>query len=72
MIADGQWHQQTVDLSILGADAGGWEGAWGDEPAWDFREDLFYSFEILFEPTDATTTGSNIYIDDVVFSWSGQ
>jgi hypothetical protein len=72
LIADGQWHQQTVDLSILGADAGGWEGAWGDEPVWDFREDLFYSFEILFEPTDATTTGSNIYIDDVVFSWSGQ
>jgi hypothetical protein len=26
VIADGQWHQQTADLSILGADAGGWEG----------------------------------------------
>jgi hypothetical protein len=72
LIADGQWHQQTVDLSILGADAGGWEGAWGDEPAWDFRDDLLYSFEILFEPTDATTTGSKIYIDDVVFSGPGQ
>ena len=29
VIADGQWHQQTFDLSILGAAAGGWEGTWG-------------------------------------------
>ena len=67
VIADGQWHQQTADLSILGADAGGWEGAWGDEAAWDFRDDLLYSFEIAVAPTD-NTNGSNMYIDDVVFS----
>jgi hypothetical protein len=67
VIADGQWHQQTADLSILGADAGGWEGAWGDQGAWEFRDDLLYSFEIAVSPTD-NTTGSNIYIDDVVFS----
>ena len=72
LIADGQWHQQTVDLSILGEDAGGWEGTWGDQTAWEFRDDLLYSFEILFEPTDNTTTGSNIFIDDVVFSGPGE
>ncbi len=67
LIADGQWHQQTVDLSILGEAAGGWQGAWGDQTAWDFRDDLLYSFEILFDPSD-NTTGSYVYIDDVVFS----
>lgn len=66
VIADGQWHQQTADLSILGADAGGWEGTWGDLAAWEFSGDLFYSFEIAVSPTD-NTNGSNIYIDDVVF-----
>jgi len=66
LIADGQWHQQTFDLSILGANAGGWEGVWGDLPAWQFSADLFYSFEISFGPTD-NTNGSNIYIDDIVF-----
>ncbi len=70
LIADGQWHQQTFDLSILGADAGGWEGTWGDLPAWEFSPDLFYSFEISFGPTD-NTSGSNIYIDDIVFSGPG-
>jgi hypothetical protein len=69
VIADGQWHQQTADLSILGADAGGWEGVWGDQTAWDFRDDLFYSFEISVSPTD-NTNGSNVYIDDIVFSGS--
>jgi len=67
VVADGQWHQQTIDLSTLGEAAGGWEGAWGDQTAWDFRDDLLYSFEIMFEPTDSTTTGSNVYIDDIVF-----
>jgi len=66
LIADGQWHQQTFDLSILGANAGGWEGVWGDLPAWEFSADLFYSFEISFGPTD-NTNGSNMYIDDIVF-----
>lgn len=64
VIADGQWHQQTADLSILGEAAGGWQGTWGDLAAWDFRDDLFYSFEIAVSPTD-NTTGSNLYIDDV-------
>ena len=66
LIADGQWHQQTFDLSILGAKAGGWEGVWGDLPAWEFSASLFYSFEISFGPTD-NTNGSNMYIDDIVF-----
>jgi hypothetical protein len=66
LIADGQWHQQTADLSILGAAAGGWEGAWGDQTAWAFRDDLYYSFEISVGPTD-NTSGSHIYIDDVRF-----
>ena len=42
-------------------------GAWGDEAAWDFRDDLLYSFEIAVSPTD-NTNGTNIYIDDIVFS----
>lgn len=67
LIADGQWQQQTVDLSILGADAGGWEGTWGDQAAWEFRDDLLYSFEIAVASTD-NTNGSNIYIDEIVFS----
>jgi len=71
LIADGQWHQQAFDLSILGANAGGWEGAWGDLPAWEFSPDLFYSFEISLGPTD-NANGSNIYIDDIVFSGPGQ
>ncbi len=66
LIADGQWHQQTVDLSILGDAGGGWQGVWGDQTAWDFRDDLLYSFEIGVSPTD-NTNGSNIYVDDVVF-----
>jgi len=66
VIADGQWHQQTVDLSILGEAAGGWQGTWGDLAAWEFSGDLFYSFEIAVSPTD-NTNGSNIYIDDIVF-----
>jgi hypothetical protein len=65
LIADSQWHQQTADLSILGEAAGGWQGTWGDLGAWEFRGDLLYSFEIVVSPTD-NTTGSNIYIDDVV------
>jgi len=67
VVADGQWHQQTVDLSILGEAAGGWQGTWGDQTAWEFRDDLLYSFEIMFEPTDSNTTGSNVYIDDIQF-----
>jgi hypothetical protein len=67
LIADGQWHQQVVDLSILGEAAGGWQGVWGDQGVWDFRDDLLYNFEILFEPMDDTTDGSNVFIDDVVF-----
>jgi hypothetical protein len=67
LIADSQWHQQTADLSILGANAGGWEGTWGDQVAWEFRDDLLYSFEIAVSSTD-NTSGSNIYIDDIVFS----
>jgi hypothetical protein len=67
VVADGQWHQQTADLSILGEAAGGWEGTWGDQAAWEFRDDLLYSFEIAVSPTD-NTNGSNIYIDDIVFS----
>ena len=66
LIADGQWHEQTADLSILGAAAGGWEGAWGDLSAWEFNDDLYYSFEISVGPTD-NTSGSSIYIDDIVF-----
>ncbi len=65
LIADSQWHQQTADLSILGEAAGGWQGTWGDLGAWEFRGDLLYSFEIVVSPTD-NTTGSNIYLDDVV------
>ena len=67
VIADGQWHQQTLDLSILGADAGGWEGAWGDLGGWAFRDDLNYALSIAVSPT-GNTNGSQIYIDDVVFS----
>jgi len=66
IIADGQWHEQTADLSILGEAGGGWQGAWGDQAAWDFRDDLFYSFEIAVSPTD-NTSGSDLYIDDVKF-----
>jgi len=66
VIADGQWHQQTLDLSILGSAAGGWEGTHGDETAWAFRDDLVYNFELMVDPTDGTT-GSYVYIDDVVF-----
>ncbi len=68
LIADGQWHQQTVDLSILGNDGGGWQGAWGSVgSSWEFRDDLFYRFTIVVSPTD-NTQGSHIYIDDVVLS----
>ncbi|UCF17553.1 MAG: hypothetical protein JSW59_08835, partial [Phycisphaerales bacterium] len=66
LIADGEWHPESFDLSILGEAAGGWQGTWGDQTAWDFRDDLLYSFEIAFGPTD-NTNGSNIYLDDVVF-----
>ena len=65
-IADGQWHQYTFDLSVMGADAGGWEGTWGDLAAWEFIDGVNYSFEISLAPTD-NTNGSNIYIDDIVF-----
>ena len=68
LIADGQWHQQTVDLSILGNDGGGWQGAWGSVgSSWEFRDDLFYRFTIVVSPTD-NTQGSHLYIDDVVLS----
>jgi len=69
VIADGLWHQQTLDLSILGeaAGVGGWQGAWGDMSAWEFRDDLFYAFSIAVQFTD-NTSGSNVYIDDIVFS----
>ncbi|MBN2130426.1 MAG: LamG domain-containing protein [Sedimentisphaerales bacterium] len=66
VVADGQWHEQTADLTILGEAAGGWQGTWGDQAAWDFRDDLFYSFEIAVASTD-NTSGSDIYIDDVKF-----
>jgi hypothetical protein len=66
IVADGQWHQHTADLSILGEAAGGWQGTWGDQSAWDFRDDLFYSFEIVVSPTDGTT-GADIFIDDILF-----
>jgi hypothetical protein len=67
VIADGQWHQQTFDLSILGQAAGGWQGTWGDLASWEFRDDLRYSIEIAVSPTDKTT-GSNMYLDDVKLS----
>ena len=64
VIADGQWHQQTADLSILSTAAGGWDGVWGDQTEWRFADDLLYNIEIAVEPTD-NTTGSNMYIDDI-------
>ena len=67
VVADGQWHEQTFDLSILGQAAGGWEGTWGDQTAWAFRDDLRYSIEIAVAPTN-NATGSNMYLDDVKLS----
>jgi len=67
LVADGQWHEQTFDLSILGQAAGGWQGTWGDQTAWEFRDDLRYSIEIAVSSTN-NTTGSNIYIDDIKLS----
>ena len=70
VIADGQWHQQTLDLLILGAAAGAWEGTWGDVGdgiSFVFSHELLYALSIAVTPTD-NTTGSNVYIDDIVFS----